>query len=86
MPINPIKNLNKIPSTERNLVERGLSNALRKKKLGGIPIDFIQIENFLSGGKTGAVVFVASYGLDKAPENSSKSVKSKISKKKTPLK
>ena len=56
------KNLNYIPEISRALVEKGLESALKKGSLGGIPVNFIQIENSLSGGKTGAVVFVARYG------------------------
>jgi serine/threonine protein kinase len=62
--MNPTKNIEKIPKEVRALVESGLNSALKKESLGSVKINFIQIENSLSGGKTGAAVFVARYGLD----------------------
>jgi serine/threonine protein kinase len=59
-----IKNIEKIPDEVRRLVESGLDSALSRGSLGSVKINFIQIENSLSGGKTGAAVFVARYGLD----------------------
>ncbi len=57
-----IKNIEQIPEEVRAMVDAGLTRALKKGSLGKTKIDFIQIENSLSGGKTGAVVFVARYG------------------------
>ncbi|MCB1156365.1 MAG: hypothetical protein H7A25_21280 [Leptospiraceae bacterium] len=62
--MNSIKNIEKIPETVRALVEAGLKSALKKGSLGTAKINYIQIENSLSGGKTGAAVFVARYGFD----------------------
>ncbi len=61
--MSSIKNIEKIPEEARDVVEAGLGAALKKKSLGKTKIDFIQIENSLSGGKTGAAVFVARYGV-----------------------
>lgn len=58
-----IQNIEKIPSELQDLVAAGLSSALERGKLGNTPIDFFQIENSLSGGKTGAAVLVARYGI-----------------------
>jgi hypothetical protein len=58
-----IINISKIPEEVRELVETGLGAALKKGRLGKTKIDYVQIENSLSGGKTGAVVFVARYGM-----------------------
>ncbi|MBP9888319.1 MAG: hypothetical protein KBF93_18620 [Leptospiraceae bacterium] len=62
--MNLVKNIEKIPEEVRALVETGLNSALKKESLGNTVINFIQIENSLSGGKTGAAVFVARYGFD----------------------
>ncbi|MBP7283008.1 MAG: hypothetical protein KBA66_15600 [Leptospiraceae bacterium] len=61
--MSQIKNIEKIPEEVRELTEIGLGAALKKGSLGKMKINFIQIENSLSGGKTGAVVLVARYGL-----------------------
>ncbi len=61
--MSQIKNIEKIPEEVRELTELGLGEALKKGSLGKMKINFIQIENSLSGGKTGAVVFVARYGV-----------------------
>ena len=58
-----IQNIEKIPSELQDLVAACLSSALERGKLGNTPIDFFQIENSLSGGKTGAAVLVARYGI-----------------------
>ena len=60
--MSKIKNIEKIPIEVRDIVEVGLGSALKKGTLGKMNIDFVQIENSLSGGKTGAVVLVARYG------------------------
>ncbi|MCP5511018.1 MAG: hypothetical protein H7A24_04010 [Leptospiraceae bacterium] len=57
-----ILNIEKLSEKSRLIVETGLLAALKKGSLGGVSIDFIQIETSLSGGKTGAAVFVAKYG------------------------
>ncbi|MCB1180350.1 MAG: hypothetical protein KDK36_22410, partial [Leptospiraceae bacterium] len=75
-----IINIEKVPSDSRDLVEKGLSVALKKKKLGKADINFIQIEKFLSGGKTGAVVFVARYGISETSPKSSKAKKKPVKK------
>ncbi len=62
--MNLVKNIEKIPEEVRALVETGLNSALKKESLGNTVINFIQVENSLSGGKTGAAVFVARYGFD----------------------
>lgn len=59
-----ITNIGKLPPDLIPLVEAGLSHALKRGSLGQTKIDFIQIENALSGGKTGAAVFVARYGTE----------------------
>ena len=56
--MSKIKNIEKIPIEVRDIVEVGLGSALKKGTLGKMNIDFVQIENSLSGGKTGAVVLV----------------------------
>lgn len=56
-------NIEKIPEEIRGLADAGLRSALKKGTLGKVPVNFIQIENYLSGGKTGAAVFVARYGV-----------------------
>ena len=61
--MSKIKNIEKIPEESREVVEVGLGAALKKKSLGKTKINFVQIENSLSGGKTGAAVFVARYGI-----------------------
>jgi hypothetical protein len=58
-----IQSIEKIPEEVRELTRVGLLSALKKGSLGKTKINFIQIENSLSGGKTGAVVFVARYGF-----------------------
>ncbi|MCB1177301.1 MAG: hypothetical protein KDK36_06960, partial [Leptospiraceae bacterium] len=58
-----LKQLEIIPEKSRAIVEEGLSAILKRRRLGGYNLDYIQIENFLSGGKTGAIVFAASFGL-----------------------
>ncbi|MCP5513610.1 MAG: hypothetical protein H7A24_17105 [Leptospiraceae bacterium] len=57
-----VQNLEKIPEPSRPMVQKALESCLQKGSLGGVPIDFLEIQTFLSGGKTGAVVLVAKYG------------------------
>lgn len=61
--MSKITNISKIPEEIRNLVENGLMKSIEKGSLGKVKINFVQIENSLSGGKTGAAVFVARYGV-----------------------
>lgn len=60
--VTQVKGLDKIPEAIRSNVRFGLEKALEKKKLGNVPIDFIQIEASLTGGNTGAAVLVGTYG------------------------
>lgn len=78
-----ITNLEKIPEEIRPLVEAGLTNAVKRGSLGQAKIDSIQIENSLSGGKTGAAVFVARYGVSATKEISDGSTKKSKSKNET---
>ncbi|MCB1178090.1 MAG: hypothetical protein KDK36_10965 [Leptospiraceae bacterium] len=67
-----IVQIDKIPNNIRSLVKTGLGFALKKGILGQTPIDFVQIENSLSGGRTGAAVFVARYGISDKNNSDSK--------------
>ncbi|MCB1192910.1 MAG: hypothetical protein H7A23_12000 [Leptospiraceae bacterium] len=65
-----VKQLEKIPNSVRHIVKKGLESAEEKGSLGNIPINYVQIENFLTGGYTGAIVFLATFGiLDENPDN-----------------
>ena len=66
--MSAIIHIEKIPKEIRTLVEVGLTNAIKRGHLGQAKIDSIQIENSLSGGKTGAAVFVARYGVINSDE------------------
>lgn len=61
--MSSITNIEKIPEEIRSLVETGLLAALKKGSMGQAKINFVQIETSLSGGKTGAAVLVARYGI-----------------------
>lgn len=65
--------IEKIPEEVRDLVAFGLGSAIQKGSLGGVKVDTVQIEVSLSGGKTGAVVFVARYGVLKEDFHSTSS-------------
>ncbi|MCB1177321.1 MAG: hypothetical protein KDK36_07060, partial [Leptospiraceae bacterium] len=67
-----IKYIEKIPEVVRELVREGLGSALKKGKFGRIEVDYFQIETFLSGGKTGAVVFLARFGKSLAVKKRAK--------------
>ncbi|MCB1177961.1 MAG: hypothetical protein KDK36_10315 [Leptospiraceae bacterium] len=71
-----ILQIEKIPESFRSLVETGLNSVLKRGSLADISVKFVQIEKFLSGGKTGAAVLVAKYGES---QKKSSGAKKKIS-------